>query len=100
MIISVPLPIKISTGLLAKYIVRVSSKSLTEIKLFFNIKWIFYSVLLLLVVLVLSLLLLLLLLFNSIIGCDHLSNFLNMVTLRYSLGAKFSYLSALLVISI
>ena len=34
MMFSVLLPIKISTGLLAEYIVRVSSKVLTEIKLF------------------------------------------------------------------
>ena len=53
---------KISTDILAEYIVRVSSKSFTEIKLFFIINWIFHSALLLLVVLVLLLVVLVLLL--------------------------------------
>ena len=87
MIFPVSLPIKISTGLLAEYIVRVSSKSLTDLKLFSIINWIFHSALLLLVLLLVLVLLLLVLVLVLVLlfylipllVYDHLLNFLNMV---------------------
>ena len=58
--------------------------------------------LLVLLVLLLALLLLVLLVFDSIIGlCSSIKSFkFGLITLRYSLGDKFSCFSALLVYSI
>ena len=79
---SVSLPIKISTGLLAEYIVRVSSKFLSEIKLFCITNWIFHSALSFSS------------LFDFIVGLWLFIKSLGygLIISRYSSGDKFSYL--------